>query len=226
MPGRITSKIAYYRRLSADGDREALLGDLRRWWWSDEDAFGLSRDLTMPHTPPAARIAISIHPLTRELADRVLDPTGLDPADRREVAHRRRLFESSLGTGYVALTEDGSPCYVQWAIPGAQAAGVDDFFRGIFPHLRPDELLLEGAWAHPNARGQRVMAEAMSRITEAGARPEHRRAITFVAVDNEASLRGCHSAGFSNYIARHEHWRFGRRAVAWGALDPGLDIAS
>lgn len=226
VPNRITSKLAYYGRLVRTGDRGALLGDLRRWCWSDEDAFGLSRDLTVPYTPPPARIAFSIHRLTPLLADRVLDPSDLDPADRREVEHRRRLFESGLGTGFVALNDEGAPCYVQWAIPGSQAAGIDDFFRGIFPHLRPDDLLLEGAWAHPNARGQRIMGEAMSRIAEAGAEPHHRRAITFVAVDNEPSLRGCRSAGFTNYIVRHEHWRVGRRVVAWDALPTGLHIAA
>lgn len=43
------------------------------------------------------------------------------------------------------------------------------------------------------------MAEAMSLITEAGAGESHRRAITFVGVDDEPSIRGCRSAGYEIY---------------------------
>lgn len=40
------------------------------------------------------------------------------------------------------------------------------------------------------------MSEAMNRITVAEAAPKHRRAITFVNVDSEPSLRGCYSADY------------------------------
>ena len=61
-----------------------------------------------------------------------------------------------------------------------------------------------------------VSAEAMSRITLGGAGPEHRRAITFVGVDNEPSIRGCQAAGYEVYIGREETWRLGKRNVKWG----------
>ena len=88
------------------------------------------------------------------------------------------------------------------------------------PALEPDEILLEGAWARPEARGKRIMAEAMSRITMAAAGPEHRRAITFVEVNNEPSIRGCRTAGYEVFIGRRKTWRLGRRRFNWGPPPP------
>ncbi len=215
MASRIISKLRYYLRLFLAGDIGVIWADVRRWTWSNERAYGLVRDLTVSFTPPPARIPIEVRPLDEELAREAFDTTGLDQTVRRELESRRRLWEEGLGTAYVAVDGEGRPCYVQWVIPGSEADHVDRFFRGSFVHLEPDELLLEAAWALPRARGQRIMSEAMSRITVAGARPEHRRAITFVGVDNEASLRGCYSAGYEVYLERTNSWRLGRRYATW-----------
>jgi hypothetical protein len=133
---------------------------------------------------------------------------------------RRRFWEDRIPDAYVAVDADGTPCYVQWAIPGNHAKLVKDYFGKGFPDLDSDELLLEGAWARPEARGKRIMAEAMSRITETGAGATHRRAITFVGVDNEPSMRGCRAAGFEVYVQRRETWRLGRRSVTFSPPPP------
>lgn len=198
----------------------ALFADLRRWMWSDDLAVGMMRDLTIQHTPPRARVEIEIVPLDQSLADGIFDPRGLDPVALGYVERRRALWESGIPGAYVAVDEDGDPCYVQWVIDGADTDLVRAHFGPIFPALDPDELLLEGAWATPRARGRRIMGEAMSRITEAGARPHHRCAITFVGVDNEPSIRGCRSAGFEVYICRTETWRLGRRRIFWNEPVP------
>jgi RimJ/RimL family protein N-acetyltransferase len=215
MTRRVLSKIKYYVRLFGAGDRGALWSDTRRWIWSDDHAYGMSRDLRIPHPPPQARLAFTVQRLSEDLAEVVFDVDGVPPAERRELLNRRRFWDEGLGTAYVAVDADGHPCYVQWTIPGLDADRIDSFFGGGFPHLGPNDMLLEGAWTLPTARGQRLMSEAMSRITEAGAGPEHRRAVTFVGVDNEPSLRGCRSAGFEVYVERLDTWRFGRRRVQW-----------
>lgn len=218
MRNRLSSKLRQEARLARSGGLRPLSSDLRRWAWSDDLAVGMERDLTVPHTPPSATVSFEIVPLDDQLAERLFDKEGLDAEALRDMEARRRLWEDGIPGAFVAVDDTGAPCYIQWAMPGSEAGLINDYFRGGFPVLAPDELLLEAAWASPAARGKRIMAEAMSRITEAGAAPEHRRAITFVGIDNEPSLRGCRAAGFEVYIERLEKWRVGRRSLEWGLV--------
>lgn len=215
---RLLSKMRTYGRLVRSGDIQPIVADVSRWSWSGNTAYGMSRDLTVPFSPSPAKIEFTIEPLDASLASTVFDPAGLDTEGRRELANRQRMWEEGIPGAYVAIDLAGNPCYFQWAISGTNDRLIREFFAGGFPPLAPDELLLEGAWGLPAARGQRIMGEAMSRITEKAAGPGHRRALTFVGVDNEPSLRGCRTAGFEVYIERRESWRLGRRRLAWAAV--------
>jgi hypothetical protein len=196
---------------------KGLTADLSRWSWSDQRVVVLMRDLTVPHSPPKARINISIVPLDEDLAEELFDPTGLDPIALREVESRRRLWQVGLPTPYVAVDDSGAPCYVQWVVDGRHADLIHDQLGPIVPNLGPGDLVLEGAWATPRARGKRIMAEAMSNIVEIGAQPHHRRALTCVTVENEPSIRGCRAAGFEVGLVLIENWRLGRKRVCWEA---------
>lgn len=214
---RISSKLKQHARLIKTGGFGPLASDLRRWSWSDDLALGMKRDLTVAHTSPPARVPLDIVPLDNDLATCLFDPSGLDPDSLLDMEGRRRMWEDKIPTAYVAVDDTGTPCYVQWAIPGSEADLIRDYFGGGFPELAYDELLLEAAWATPAARGKRIMAEAMTRITDA-ATVDHQSAITFVGVENEPSIRGCRAAGFETYIQRGERWRLGKRTVSWTAL--------
>jgi hypothetical protein len=220
MKQRVRSKIRQYGRILAGGNVRPIFEDLSRWAWSHDRAVGMERDLTLSFEPPAARVPIEVVRLDNAHAVRLFSEEGLDTSSVLDMESRRRFWEDGIPDAYVAIDEEGIPCFVQWAIPGEHAELVKSYFGDGFPELRPDEMLLEGAWARPEARGKRIMAEAMSRITLAGARPQHRRAITFVGVDNEPSIRGCRAAGYEVYIGREETWRFGRRKVIWGNPTP------
>lgn len=216
MAKRVRSKIKQYARLVSGGNFKPIMEDVRRWAWSADIAVGLERDVTMQFEPPPARVQLDIRKLDDVIAARLFSEEGLDPHSVLDMQARRRFWEDGIPDAYVAMDDEGTPCYVQWAIPGDRAELIKDYFGKGFPDLAKDELLLEGAWARPEARGKRIMAEAMSRITEAGTGPGHRRAITFVGIDNEPSLRGCRAAGYEVYLERQETWRLGRRSVRWG----------
>lgn len=222
LAGRVRSKLTYYWRLVSRGDLALVWTELRRFLWSDDYALGLTRDLTIAYTAPPARVTLTVHTLDQATADALLEAPGADATDRREIERRRRLWDQRLGTAYVALDETGAPCFVQWAIPGDQASRIDRFFGGVFPHLAPDELLIEGTYVPPHARGKRIMADAMNRIALAAA-PQHRRAITFVGATNEPSLRGSYAAGFKVYVRRLETWRLGRRRIHWFPVESAPD---
>jgi RimJ/RimL family protein N-acetyltransferase len=94
-------------------------------------------------------------------------------------------------------------------------------FKGGFPLLAPDEMLLEGAFTLEAFRGQRIMPEAMSKIAEKGMDFEARRIYTFVGADNIPSLKGCKRSGFIPYSIRTDRWRLFRRSLEFAKLPAG-----
>jgi len=222
MQPRVRSKVRQYGRMVAGGNIRPVFDGISRWTWSHDRAVGMERDLTMPFEAPTARVPIEVAKLDDSLAKRLFSDQGLDPSATLDMESRRRFWQDGVPGAHVAIDDQGVPCFVQWAISGEHADFVKSYFGDGFPELRPNELLLEGAWARPEARGKRIMAEAMDRITITGASPGQRRAITFVGIENEASIRGCRSAGYEVYIERQETWRFGNRHVTWFPPDtPG-----
>lgn len=218
MRNTLSSKLGDYADLVRSGDSAMVLSDLRRFVWSQDGSIvGMERDLRIPFVANKARVDISIVALDEALAAKIFDPAGMDSATRRDLESRVRMWAYGIPNPYVAVDTDGDPCFLQWVIDGANADLVRAHFGGKFPDLQPDELLLEGAWATPNARGKRIMAEAMCRITQIGAQPHHRRAITLVEVDNIPSVRGCRSAGYEIYTRRTVRWRLGMRRIRWAA---------
>ena len=109
-------------------------------------------------------------------------------------------------------------CYMQWLIPPAENARVRAFFGNLYPWLRPDEALLEGAYTPEEYRGQGIMAGAMAQIAERGPVLGARWVITFVDEGNAASLKGCERAGFTPYVRRREAFRLFVRRVAFTPL--------
>ena len=187
------------------------------------DAYGLRRDLQVPFAAPSARIPLSVRPLQDRDVDRLLGTKapGIDPAEAHERRARTAMLRAGLQTPYVAVTEADEPAYVQWLLGPDQNDAVAHHFHGIFPRLAPDEALLEGAFTPAAFRGNRVMPFAMARIAELGADLGARYVMTFVSLDNGASLTGCERAGFTPCMTRRVTWRALRQSVAFR---PGRDV--
>jgi RimJ/RimL family protein N-acetyltransferase len=93
-----------------------------------------------------------------------------------------------------------------------------EFFNNVFPHLEPDEMLLEGAYTPEKFRGKGIMPCAMAQISERAADRGARWVVTFVTEDNIPSLKGCDRAGFTPYIRRSVRWNGLRKKVDFGEL--------
>ena len=92
------------------------------------------------------------------------------------------LIEARIPWCYVAVGPDGNPCFMQWLISHDVNDMVKTYYKGYFPPLAPDEVLLEGAFVSERYRGKGVMADAMSRVAEKGGELGARWAITYVKV--------------------------------------------
>lgn len=192
-----------------------LLRTARNRLWSDLDAYGLRRDLDVPHVAPDALIDISVRRLRDSDVPAILgtDDSSLSSAEKFDRLDRRRLLESGAGSCFVAVTADDEPCYVQWLFGHQDNDFIQRFFPATFPILDPDTALLENAFTPASFRGQRIMSAAMARIAEEARSLDARYVVTFVSTDNTPSLKGCDRAGFGVYVNRRQRFRGFRRSV-------------
>jgi RimJ/RimL family protein N-acetyltransferase len=220
----VGAAMARYARAAKDtvesGTYKQTARRLGRTVSSTKHSYGLRRDLAAPHETPSAKVPISIRPLVDADVPRILDPHAeVDAAERWERHTRARLLERGIGRPWVAVDPDDDPCYVQWLFSAADNDDVRHFFHGIFPTLRPDEALLEGAFTPTRHQGRRIMSAGMSLIAEKAGDVGARHVMTFVGTDNIASLKGCERAGFAPAVHRVERTRLGRVRVEFREMD-------
>ncbi len=180
------------------GERAEILHELASRLYSDDASYVLRRDLARPLLPrPVAKIPISVRPM--------------EPGDFPQiVAERpRRLpaLRANIPTCYVATTDGGSICYMQWLIGADQQDRLRPYFKGELAGYQGDTVLLEFAYTFERFRGRGIMAAAMAEIAEQGLPLGARWALTYVKHDNVPSLKGCANAGFRPYMMRRESWR-------------------
>jgi RimJ/RimL family protein N-acetyltransferase len=175
--------------------------------------YGLNRDLAVPIANPAAKIPILVRRLEpRDVAallsyDAAAASAQEKGQEKAEVAVRRNFLAKGAQNGFVAIDQrNGAPCYVQWLFGARDNAFVSQL-KG-FPVLAPHQALLENAYTPPAYRGFGIMSAAMALIAERGAEIGARHVLTFVGLDNIASLKGCQRAGF-NPLILHRSVRFG-----------------
>jgi hypothetical protein len=190
---------------------------------SQSVAYGLRRDLDQPFTPPAAKIPLQVRPLRADEPLSFLDPApGSDSGAEWIRRNQLRLLAAEIPTCWIATTASGEPCYMQWLI-GPQA---NDRIRAqwgdLFPHLAPDEALLEGAYTPDSFRGLGIMPNAMARIAENARQLGARWVVTFVTPENTPSLKGCKRAGFHPYVERRVTRWLGRQRTTFAPLPEGF----
>jgi GNAT superfamily N-acetyltransferase len=210
-------------RLCASGQSNVVAHAIGKRLHSETLALGLRRDLTQPHTAPAAKVPLTVRPLSPsdDLSMLSLESSKLDRAMTRGRSAQWRLVQANLPRCWVAIGPDGKVCYMQWLIAPSDNQRVAARWGDLFPQLEPDEALLEGAYTGDAYRGQGIMAYAMSCIAEQAREFGTRWVNTFVGVSNVASLKGCKKAGFMPYVRRTESWWLLHRRVRFERLPEG-----
>ncbi|MBF6570439.1 MAG: hypothetical protein IVW54_16355 [Candidatus Binataceae bacterium] len=132
------------------------------------------------------------------------------------------VLVSGIPTCYVATTNDGDLCYVQWLIISTGQELIRPFFKGQLKFFPADTVLLEFAYTFERFRGLGIMSAAMAQIAERGIELGARSAITYVAHRNIASLKGCARAGFLPFMLRYEKWRAFRLSQKFTNLPDGF----
>src|SRR5713101_1306927 len=116
--------------------------------YSNSVSLGLRRDLTVPFAAPGAKRPIHVRPLTPvdDLSCLDVRQPGLSDDQVYGRLSQVRLLQSGIRTCHVAIDGGAQPCYMQWLIPASENDRVRAFFGNLYPRLRPDEALLEGAY--------------------------------------------------------------------------------
>ncbi len=154
-----------------------------------------------------AKILFTVRPLRPDDdLSFIADDPELPAQAAREHIDQRLLLNADIPTCWIAVDSDGTACYMQWLIAARDNARIQAWWGGLFPELRPDEALLEGAYTADSHRGKGIMAHAMALIAEQARDFGAQHVITFVVKDNIASLKGCERAGFAPYIDREDSW--------------------
>ena len=86
--------------------------------------------------------------------------------------------------------------YAQWLIRAEDQDLLHRHAPGRFNHLEPDEVLLEGAFTFAAFRSMGAMADGMAQLLRIAAGEGATSALTYVAIDNVPSLRGCANVKF------------------------------
>lgn len=220
---KVMGTIKGLARTAREGRAREIVDVLKQRWDSEVVSYGLRRDLLVPFESPKANMPLRVRPLVKADVSRIFDANapGISSESREELVTRRQMLEAGIQGCYVAVTEDDTPCYMQWLIGHEQNERVQEYFKGIYPRLGQDEALLEGAFTPEAYRGQRIMPAAMAQLAEKGTDIGARWVITFVTHTNIASLKGCKRSGFAPYLMRRERWRYFRRQLTFTPLPEG-----
>ena len=209
-------------RLLRNGHYGIFFSELKTRLRSESYSFGLKRDLHQKFKSPKARIELDIREIKKDDVPLLLENSVDNPINPRIIASQQAHVNANIPTCYVAVTEDDDPCYMQWLFTNDQNDVIEEHFEGVFPRLKEDEALLEGAYGRLSYRGLRVMPEAMSRIAEKAASKGARWVITFVDVTNIPSIKGCKRAGFEPYILRKEKIVLFKRRITFHEISDSL----
>lgn len=202
-------------KLLANGHSKLFWNELSSRFYSTSPAICLRRNLTDTFENPSARIPIHIRPLEPGDVTPLIKESEFAQKHPRWRDAQLTMVEADIPTCYVAVTDDNRPCYMQWLVGPTHNHLIQRHLGKAFPLLNDDQALLEGAYMHPDFRGNGIMPAAMARIAEKASELGCSDVITFVDIKNVPSLKGCHRAGFNPYMVRKDDWLMFIRSVSF-----------
>ncbi len=208
--GALRRKLSRALGVTRQAGWRRAIGPAAEQVWSTRDYFVLRCELMNLQRPRAAALPLVM--MARDsgtfeaLEGELSRATG---ANYLEVLSRVWLCEAGVRELYVADGEDGQPAYCQWLVRRGEERLLHEHAPGRFPVLRDGEVLVEGAYTFVAHRRRGAMADGMWQLLARARDEGASAALTVVADDNVASLRGCAAVGFRPDHVKHSDCRFG-----------------
>jgi GNAT superfamily N-acetyltransferase len=177
--------------------------------YDDTILVGMRLDLRSFQGETANPENLTIRPVRSGEVPGILDlqEGGITRKERHDRILRALMLRAGIQTCYVAEDPHGDPCFVQWLIWPDQNQKLERYFRGWYPRLSPDEVLIEYAYTAPDRRGRGIMPAATSRILVKAREGGARTGITFIPAGNRGSLRIHLRMGFTPFLLHVEKHR-------------------
>jgi hypothetical protein len=179
-----------------------LLHGLRENLWDTRYFFELRCDLRreLPEVAPA-KLPIEMRPVDARTFTGFRDELARVDADNYLMVLLRTWYcRAGVQTLYVGFDGD-RPAYAQWLVTPNDRERIPRGLPG-FPAFDSDELLLEGAYTFVAYRRLGLMRDGMAQLLRFALDTGATAAITYVALDNVPSLRGCADVGFAPHRVR------------------------
>lgn len=214
----LTAKISKVLTYLITGQFVHYFKGLPKRIYSQTLSIGLRRDLQREFDTPSAAINLSIRPLQESGVKMLFKEDSSSHKFQELIKTRGELTQAPIPHCYMAVTEDNTPCYMQWLIGPQHNHLIQHFLGNSFPFLNQNEALLEGAFISSAFQDKGVVPDAMSQIALEANKMGVRWVLTFVELENTPVLRDCHRSGFSPYIIKKERWLFFYHQVSFEAL--------
>lgn len=188
MSNKLLGKINFVFNQIKKGRFKTVFKGISRKIYSENISFVLKLDLTQELKKPLSFVKISVRLYEDSDEKYFLE-------DQENISLIKQLPKC-----YVAITEDGSPCYRQWIIDENQNKKIKEFWGNTYPQLNKGEVLMESAFTVPKYRGMGVMPLALYLIAEKSKKLGVKNLITITPEKNINSLRATHYMGFKPYL--------------------------
>ena len=202
---RVLRKV-YYAFLLA---RRGGLGIFLRQFWlrvySKTSYVWLAKDLDSGGNLHSPLIRYSLQPAAPGAFRKLLDGlNGESSQDVFEILRRVSFYENGFDACYLALTDSGEVCHVSWLL----SASHNELIRRQYPprmrELEESEVLQENAFTFPRYRRKGIMTSVTLDLANTARSLGFRRMLAYVDIENRASLRAFHRAGFRSYDGEQE----------------------
>lgn len=210
MSNKILKRIVFVQRLIKEGKVKQVWKSFSNRIKSEDIAYGLKRDLNKDHPKPRVLMGVSVR-LAKE-----------SDGDYFTMDNSNNGLINPIPDCYVAVTKEDIPCFRLWMIDSSQNSTLNDIWKGTFPELKKDEVLLESAFTIPKYRGLGLQPFAVYSISDKAKDFGANYAITFSSLDNINSLRSLDYAGFKPFTLRREKYFLFKKSVIFEDIPSNL----
>jgi GNAT superfamily N-acetyltransferase len=180
-----------------DSQFHVLFDEFSLRLWSTAKWYGFERDLSVTLESRSPRIQVRIRELRKDDIAVLLNLS--DAEDKKAVKDRLirlSMVRAEIPTCYVAVTNEGVPCHMQWMISSDANSKLRRFTRKGLPTIKENEVLLENAFTLERYQRQGIEIETVRCLFQLAQEKGVKRAILFVSDQNLISLKLVSKLGF------------------------------
>jgi GNAT superfamily N-acetyltransferase len=181
--------ISYATRLLRTGGIRVFFAQLKRQIYSRDALFGFEKALLAGSSRVKRQVPFILAQAKSQDIEELVTRAQAESRDSvHELLERKWFYESGFHDCYIARnTDNGEPYGIAWLISPEEAG--KDGFTSRLPELKKDEVLLENCYTFEKYRGKGIMPAMVDELCEKALARKFQRLITYIRLDNLASLR-------------------------------------